>query len=210
MVRKTDNIKNLPDLKDLAICAQTGTTTEQNLSEQMRRAQIPYQAVVFEDVNATFAAYESGRCKAVTADRSALVTRRTRLAQPDDHIVLDVSLSKEPLAPAVLDGDSRWADTVRWIIYATIEAEELGISSQNLAQQQNSGGAVVRRFLGMDGSLGKDMGIANDFAARVVRHVGNYSEIYDRNLGEGSVFRLPRAQNRLWRDGGLMYAPPFR
>ncbi len=210
MVRKADNIKNLPDLKDAAICAQTGTTTEQNLSEQMRRAQIPYQAVVFEDVNATFAAYESGRCKAVTADRSALVTRRTRLAQPDDHLVLDVSLSKEPLAPAVLDGDSRWGDAVRWIIYATVEAEDLGITSQNLTQQQSTGGAVVRRFLGMDGSLGKDMGLPNDFAARVVRHVGNYGEIYERNLGEGSAFRLPRAQNRLWRDGGLMYAPPFR
>jgi general L-amino acid transport system substrate-binding protein len=161
-------------------------------------------------VNATFNAYQSGRCVAITADRSALVVRRTRLADPENHLVLDFVISKEPLAPAVGDGDSKWADIIKWIINAAIEAEDLDISSANLATLTKSNNAEIRRFLGVDGSLGKDMGISNDFALRVIKHVGNYAEIYDRNLGKDSPFKLPRGQNELWKNGGLMYSPPFR
>jgi len=210
MVRKDSNIKAIADLKDADICAQTGTTTEQNLADQMRKRSLAYKPVVYEDVNATFNAYQSGRCAAITADRSALVVRRTRLADPENHVVLDFVISKEPLAPAVGDGDSKWADIVKWIIFAAIEAEDLDVSSANLATQLQSNNAEIRRFLGVDGSLGKDMGIANDFAAKVIKHVGNYAEIYDRNLGKDSAFKLPRGQNELWKNGGLMYAPPFR
>jgi general L-amino acid transport system substrate-binding protein len=210
MVRKDSNIKAIADLKDADICAQTGTTTEQNLADQMRKRSLAYKPVVYEDVNATFAAYQSGRCAAITADRSALVVRRTRLADPENHVVLDFVISKEPLAPAVGDGDSKWSDIVKWIIFSAIEAEDLDISSTNLKTQLQSKNAEVRRFLGVDGSLGKDMGIANDFTARVIKHVGNYAEIYDRNLGKDSLFKLPRGQNELWKNGGLMYAPPFR
>jgi general L-amino acid transport system substrate-binding protein len=210
MVRKDSNIKAIADLKDADICAQTGTTTEQNLADQMRKRNLAYKPVVYEDVNATFNAYQSGRCAAITADRSALVVRRTRLADPENHVVLDFVISKEPLAPAVGDGDSKWADIVKWIIFAAIEAEDLDISSTNLATQLQSKNAEIRRFLGVDGSLGKDTGIANDFAARVIKHVGNYAEIYDRNLGKDSPFKLPRGQNELWKNGGLIYAPPFR
>jgi len=210
MVRKASNIKAIADLKDADICAQTGTTTEQNLADQMRKRNLAYKPVVYEDVNATFNAYQSGRCTAITADRSALVVRRTRLADPENHQVLDFVVSKEPLAPAVGDGDSKWADIVKWIIFAAIEAEDLDISSKNLATQQKSSNADIRRFLGVDGSLGKDMGISNDFTARVIKYVGNYAEIYDRNLGKDSPFKLPRGQNELWKNGGLLYAPPFR
>ncbi len=210
MVRKDSNIKAISDLKDADICAQTGTTTEQNLADQIRTRNLAYKPVVYEDVNATFNAYQSGRCAAITADRSALVVRRTRLADPENHVVLDFVVSKEPLAPAVSDGDSRWADIVKWIIFAAIEAEDLDINSANLATQLKSGNAETRRFLGVDGSLGKDMGISNDFTARVIKHVGNYAEIYDRNIGKDSPFKLPRGQNELWKNGGLMYSPPFR
>jgi len=210
MVRKSSKIKAIADLKDADICAQTGTTTEQNLADQMRKRNLAYKPVVYEDVNATFNAYQSGRCAAITADRSALVVRRTRLADPENHEVLDFVVSKEPLAPAVSDGDSKWADIVKWIIFAAIEGEDLDISSKNLATQQKSNNAEIRRFLGVDGSLGKDMGISNDFTARVIKHVGNYAEIYDRNLGKDSPFKLPRGQNELWKNGGLLYAPPFR
>jgi general L-amino acid transport system substrate-binding protein len=210
MVRKDSNIKTINDLKDADICAQTGTTTEQNLADQMRKRNLAYKPVVYEDVNATFAAYQSGRCSAITADRSALVVRRTRLADPENHVVIDAVLSKEPLAPAVSDGDSKWADIVKWIVFAAIEAEDLDISSTNLATQLQSKNAEIRRFLGVDGSLGKDMGVSNDFTARVIKHVGNYAEIYDRNLGKDSPFKLARGQNELWKNGGLMYAPPFR
>ncbi|MEE3719408.1 amino acid ABC transporter substrate-binding protein [Tumidithrix elongata RA019] len=210
MVRKDSNIKSLDDLKDASICAQSGTTTELNFADQMRKRNISYKPITFEEVNATFAAYQSGRCAAVTADRSALISRRTRLPNPDEHVVLDASISKEPLAPAVLNGDSKWFDTVKWIVYATMEAEELGITSKNLAEQAKSSNAPVKRFLGIEGSLGKDMGLSNDFAARVIKHVGNYGEIYDRNMGKDSKFNLPRGLNKLWSDGGLIYSPPFR
>ena len=210
MVLKSSKIKAIADLKDADICAQTGTTTEQNLADQMRKRNLAYKPVVYEDVNATFNAYQSGRCTAITADRSALVVRRTRLADPENHEVLDFVVSKEPLAPAVGDGDSKWADIVKWIIFGAIEAEDLDVSSTNLATQLKSNNAEIRRFLGIDGSLGKDMGISNDFTARVIKHVGNYAEIYDRNIGKDSPFKLPRGQNELWKNGGLMYSPPFR
>lgn len=210
MVRKDSNIKAIVDLKDKDICAQTGTTTEQNLADQMRKLNLAYKPVVYEDVNSTFNAYQSQRCQAITADRSALVVRRTRLADPENHEVLDLVLSKEPLAPAVGDGDARWADLVRWVVFTTINAEDLGINSQNLTENLTSANAEIRRFLGVDGSLGKDMGVSNDFTARIIKHMGNYAEIYDRNLGKDSDFKLPRGQNELWKNGGLMYAPPFR
>jgi general L-amino acid transport system substrate-binding protein len=210
MVRKDSGFKTLADMKGASICAQIGTTTELNLADQMRKLNIEYKPVTFEDINATFAAYQSGRCTGVTADRSALIARRSLLPKPDDHVILDSLLSQEPLAPAVLNGDSKWSDTVKWIVYSTIAAEQLGITSKNLDEQAKSTNAEVKRFLGAEGELGKGMGLSNDFAARVIKHVGNYSEIYDRNLGSATKFNLPRGLNKLAKDGGIMYAPPFR
>lgn len=210
MVRKASGITALEGLKDASICAQVGTTTELNLADQMKKRDITYKPVTFEDINATFAAYEAGRCAAVTADRSALTNRRTLLPKADDHVLLDVVLSKEPLAPAVNNGDSKWFDTVKWVIYTTIQAEEFGITSQNVVDEAKSKSSDVKRFLGAEGDIGKNMGLANDFAARVIKHVGNYGEIYDRNLGPRTKFALERGANKLWTKGGLMYSPPFR
>jgi general L-amino acid transport system substrate-binding protein len=210
MVRKNSNIKSIKDLKDKAICVQTGTTTEQNLADQMRKRGITYKPVVFEDVNITFATYAEGRCDAVTTDRSALVSRRTTLPKPEDNIIVDDVLSSEPLAPAVAKGDTKWSDIVKWTIYALVKAEELGINSQNLAEVANSKDPDIKRFLGTEGNLGEGIGLTKDFAAKIIKHVGNYGEIYDRNLGAKTKLNLPRGQNQISSKGGLLYSPPFR
>lgn len=211
MVKKDSGIQSLKDFAGKSICVQTGTSTEQNLSDQMRKLGIKYTPVVFEDVNATFATYQEGRCQGVTADRSQLVSKRTILPTPDQHIILNEVMSKEPLAPAVSSGDSKWADAVRWIIYATIEAEDLGINSKNIDQlATTTTDPNVKRLIGTEGDLGKGLGLPNDFALRTIKKVGNYGEIYDRNLGPSSTLKLDRGQNRLWKDGGLLYSPPFR
>ena len=210
MVRKNSNIKSIKDLKDKAICVQTGTTTEQNLADQMRKRGITYKPVVFEDVNITFATYAEGRCDAVTTDRSALVSRRTTLPKPEDNVILDDVLSSEPLAPAVAKGDTKWSDIVKWTVYALVKAEELGINSQNLAEFANSKDPDIKRFLGTEGNLGEGIGLTKDFAAKIIKHVGNYGEIYDRNLGAKTKLNLPRGQNQISTKGGLLYSPPFR
>lgn len=210
MIRKNSGINSLADLKDKAICTQTGTTTEQNLADQMRRRGISYKPVVFEDINVTFATYSEGRCDAITADRSALISRRTTLPKPEDNIVLNELLSSEPLAPAVAQGDPQWHNIVKWSVYALIKAEELGINSQNISQFANSKDPEIKRFLGTEGNLGQGIGLTNDFAARIIKHVGNYGEIYDRSLGSKTKLNLPRGQNELYSKGGLLYSPPFR
>lgn len=210
MIRKNSGVNSLADLKNKAICTQTGTTTEQNLADQMRKRGISYKPVVFEDINVTFATYSEGRCDAVTADRSALISRRTTLPKPEDNIILNELLSSEPLAPAVAQGDPQWHNIVKWSVYALIKAEELGINSQNISQFANSEDPEIKRFLGTEGNLGKGIGLTNDFAARIIKHVGNYGEIYDRNLGSKTKLNLPRGQNELYSKGGLLYSPPFR
>ena len=132
------------------------------------------------------------------------------LPRSNDHLILEDVMSKEPLSPAVLDGDSRWFNAVRWIVYSAMQAEELGITSNNLIEQQKSENIEIRRFLGIEGEFGENMGLSDDFTARVIRHVGNYGEIYDHNLGKGSKLNLPRGLNRLWNREGLIYSPPFR
>jgi general L-amino acid transport system substrate-binding protein len=210
MVRQNSGIKSLENLKGKSICTQSGTTNEQNLSDQMRQRGINYKPVVFEEINAAYAAYGQGRCQAVTSDRSQLVSRRTTLGKPAEHIILDTLLSKEPLAPAVTNGDSKWFDMVKWVVYSLINGEELGVTSQNVDQLAKSNNPEVKRFLGTEGTLGQDLGLSNDFAARVIKKIGNYGEVYDRNLGAKTSLNLPRGQNNLWNKGGLMYAPPFR
>ncbi|NEO29318.1 MAG: transporter substrate-binding domain-containing protein [Symploca sp. SIO3C6] len=210
MVKTASGITDLQDLQNKSICVQTGTTTEQNLADQMSKLGIEYTPLVFEEVNATFAAYEQERCEGVTTDRSQLVSRRSVLPQPDQHIILEAVMSKEPLAPAVKQGDSKWFDTVKWVIYGLIEAEELGINSQNIDQFLSSKDPVVKRFLGTEEDLGEQLGLSKDFMAQAIKKVGNYGEIYDRNLGAKTPFNLERGQNEIWEKGGLMYAPPFR
>ncbi len=209
MVTKASGATKLEDLAGKSICVLAGTTTEQNLADQMRKRGLEdYNPVISDDVDALYAAYQEGRCEAVTSDRSQLVARRSIFPQKDDHVILDVVMSKEPLGPVVANGDSAWFDAVKWITFATIQAEEFGITSGNIATFETTKDPNIRRFLGLDDKLGEDMGLPNDFAFRIVKNVGNYGEIYDRNIGQ--PLGLDRGLNQLWTEGGLLYSPPFR
>jgi general L-amino acid transport system substrate-binding protein len=210
MVRRDSGIASLEDMDGATICVQTGTTTELNLADNFRARGLEFTPVVLEDADRTFAAYDEGRCDGVTTDKSGLVSRRTTLANPDDHVILDVTMSKEPLAGAVLQGDPAWADAVRWVIYGLMEAEEYGVTSANLAEMQASEVPPVQRLLGVSGDMGALLNLDNDFLVRALAAVGNYGEIYDRNLGPGTPFDLPRGPNSQYKDGGLIYAVPFR
>lgn len=208
LVKNGSEIEELEDLDGKSVCVLSGTTNEQNLVDHMRNLGLNYAPVVLEDASILFKTYEEGRCDAATSDRSQLTVGRAGLKQPDNHQVLEVVLSKEPLGPVIADGDSQWFDVVKWVTYAMIEAEELGINSENVASFARTKDPEIRRFLGLEGNFGEEMELPNDFAQRVVKHVGNYDEVYERNIG--LPFDLERGQNALWTDGGLMYSPPFR
>lgn len=210
MVRTDSGITELADFEGRAICVETGTTTELNLTDQMRQLNIDFEPVVFQDADAAYAAYNEGRCEGMTSDKSQLIGRRSTLPNPDEHTLLEVTMSKEPLGPVTVNNDSAWFDVVKWVTYGLIQAEEFGITSENIGEFESSENPDIARFLGQEGSLGTDMGLPNDFMVQVVTQVGNYGEIFDRNLGAGSQFALERGQNALWTEGGLMYPPPFR
>jgi len=203
-----DPAAGLEALEGANVCVQSGTTTELNLADQFRAAGVNYTPVVFEDQNAAFQAYDEGRCDAITSDRSQLATQGQAVLQNyADHVILDVVMSKEPLGPAVAQGDDKWADVIHWVVYGMIQAEELGITSENVDEFLTSTDPVIRRLLGVEGELGAMLGLSNDFIYRAIKLVGNYGEVYERNL---ATFNLARGQNELWTNGGLMYAPPFR
>ncbi|WP_416675580.1 amino acid ABC transporter substrate-binding protein [Egbenema bharatensis] len=210
MVRADSGITDLSGFEGQSICVETGTTTELNLADRMRELGVQYDEVKFQDSDATYAAYAEGRCEGVTSDRSQLAARRTTLPDPDAHILLDVVMSKEPLGPVTINNDSQWYDVVKWVTFGLIQAEEFEITQANVQQQLNSDNPEIQRFLGAEGDLGTQLGLSNDFMVSVIEAVGNYGEIFDRNVGEGSELGLERGQNELWTQGGLMYSPPFR
>ncbi|MCZ7567265.1 MAG: amino acid ABC transporter substrate-binding protein [Ardenticatenaceae bacterium] len=210
MVRKELGATSIEDLDGATVCVQSGTTTELNLTDAFRARNLDFTSVVFEEIDPTYAAYDEGRCDAVTSDRSQLISRRTTLKNPEDHVLLPDVLSKEPLGPVVAQGDSPWLDVVSWTVFATIQAEEFGLTSQNADEFIGTDNPNYRRFVGDEGDLGSGLGLSNDFAVKVVKAVGNYGEIFERNLGQGTPFNLERGQNALWTEGGLMYSPPFR
>ena len=210
LVREAEGLAELTDFEGRSVCVEAGTTTELNLTDQMRQAGVSFEPVVFQDADEAYAAYDEGRCDGMTSDKSQLVARRSTLSTPDEHVLMEVTMSKEPLGPLTVNNDSAWFDTVKWVTYALIEAEELGLTSENIDDAASSEDPTVLRFVGAEGTLGEDMGLPNDFAARAIRNVGNYGEIYERNLGSESEFNLDRGQNALWNDGGLLYSPPFR
>ena len=206
MVPRDLGVTSLEDLAGASICVTSGTTTELNLADAFRARGLPFTPVVFEEIDTVYRAYEQGRCDAVTSDKSQLAGRRAIMADPEAHVILDETISKEPLAPVVRHGDDRWYDVVSWVVYATFFAEEKGITSENVATFE-SPDPDVQRFLGKTGGLGAMLGLSNDWAVKVIQAVGNYAEIFERNLGP---LGLPRGLNRQWTDGGLLYAMPFR
>ena len=210
MVRKDSGVTSLKDLEGARIGVETGTTTELNLTDQFRTLGIEFEPIVFDNIDAIVAAYEQESIDAWTTDKSALISRLSTMAVPADHTILSETMSKEPLGPVVKGGDDQWYDIVKWVVFATIQAEEFGITQDNIDTFMNSEDPEIRRFLGLEGDLGSKLGLSNDFAAMVVKEVGNYGEIFDRYLGPDTVFGLNRDMNDLWTDGGLMYSPPFR
>jgi general L-amino acid transport system substrate-binding protein len=210
MVRSAENITDLKGLEGKSVCVEAGTTTELNLTDAMREEGVTFEPVVFQDADAAYGAYDEARCDAMTSDKSQLAARRSTLKTPGDHVLLDVTMSKEPLGPVTMNNDSAWFDTIKWVTYALIQAEEFGLTADTVEAATTSKDPNILRFVGAEGTLGTDMGLPNDFALRAVKHVGNYGEIYERNLGEATELKLARGQNALWTEGGLMYAPPFR
>ena len=208
----------LADLKALAgkpVCVPSGTTSELNLADRMREQGIAYTPLKFQTLDQMYTAYLSGRCAAVSTDRSQLAAQRSTFPQPEAHTVLPVVMSKEPLTPATINGDPAWADAVRWTLFALMQAEEMGITKANVAAKvaeakANPNQADLRRFLGVEGDFGRQLGLPVDFVVRAIGAVGNYGEMFERNLGQMSKLKLERGVNRLWTQGGLMYAPPFR
>jgi general L-amino acid transport system substrate-binding protein len=210
MVRKSLKVNSGLELSGATICTQTGTTTELNVADYFRANKMKYEVVAFATADETVKAYESGRCDVFTTDVSQLYAMRLKLAKADDHMILRDIISKEPLGPLVRHGDDQWLDVVKWTLFALINAEELGVTSKNLAEMQKSANPEIKRLLGSEGSLGQGLGLTNDWAARIIKHVGNYGETFDRNVGPGSKLAIERGINRLWNKGGLMYAPPIR
>ena len=210
MVKKTLGIKSAKELNGATICVQGGTTTELNIADFFQKSGLKYDPVSFASGDEAIKAFEAGRCDVFTTDASALYAYRLKATNPQDFVVLPELISKEPLGPAVRRGDEAWANIVRWTHYAMINAEELGLTSANIDEQLKSANPEVKRFLGTDGKLGEGLGLSNDWAYRIVKQVGNYGESYERNLGPNSPLGIPRGANKLWSDGGLQYAPPFR
>jgi general L-amino acid transport system substrate-binding protein len=209
MVRKDSGITDLQGLEGGSVCVAAGTTTEKNLATVMRHLGINYEAVVFEGI-APREAYDEGRCDGYTTDKSGLVGGQITLTVPEDHTILEVTLSKEPLGPLVRHGDDAWFDIVNWSILCTIQAEEKGVTSANVDEMLGSDDPEILSLLGVENDLGQGLGLNNDFCYQVIKQVGNYGEIYDRHLGPDTPFDLARGVNALWTDGGLMYSPPFR
>ncbi|NLO79969.1 MAG: amino acid ABC transporter substrate-binding protein [Xanthomonadaceae bacterium] len=210
MVPKELGVTSVAELDGATICSNAGTTTELNLADWFRARGMDYQPVVFEKSDEVAAAYDAGRCDAYTTDRASLYAQRNKLKNPDAHVILPELISKEPLGPLVRRGDDQWFSIVKWTLYVLIGAEELGLTSANVEEQrQRSRHPEVQRLLSVNGNSGQGLGLGPDWAYNIIRQVGNYGELYQRNLGRAPL-GIERGLNALYTDGGLMYAPPFR
>ena len=210
MVPVASGITEIEQLDGATVCVTTGTTTELNLADAFRQRGLEFTAVSFEDTSTVYSTYEEGRCDATTSDKSQLASVRQGFANPDDHMILDITISKEPLTPVVPSGDDQWFDIVKVITWGLINAEELGVNQANVEEMKSSDNIEVRRLLGAEGEWGQsDLSLPADAVAKAVAAVGNYGEIFERYLGSGGL-NLPRGQNNLWTNGGLIYAPPMR
>jgi general L-amino acid transport system substrate-binding protein len=210
MLPRSRNIETALDLNGSKVCVQTGTTTLLNLADYFRVNNMNYQEMKFDKLDDVVKAYDSGKCDTLTADVSQLYALRLNLSKPNDHMILPDVISKEPLAPVVRQRDDDWMMIVKWTLYAMINAEELGVSSKNIDEALQSKKPDVMRLVGNEGTFGPDLGLPKDWAVRIIRHVGNYGEMYDRNIGAESKLHIPRGLNQLWNNGGIQYAPPIR
>jgi len=208
MVHRKLNVKSAKQLNGATVCVQPGTTTELNLADYFRANKMTFKPVVIEKMEEVLNAYFAGRCDVYTTDHSGLIaTRASRAPKPEEHIILPEIISKEPLGPAVRHGDDRWFDVVKWAMFAMLEAEEMGITSKNIDQQAGNNNPTIQRFVGASGDIGKMLGIDNKWSFNIIKQVGNYGESFDANL---KPLGFERGLNRLWNQGGLMYAPPIR
>lgn len=210
MVKRGSEIFTLDDLSGKKICVQPNTTTLLNIEATLQSLDVDYELVLKDDLAAEMVGLDNDECDAMTTDRSALIARQATSTEPETYYILDAVISQEPLAPAYLESDPLWGNAIRWVIYGTIHAERLGITSENIDSFFGSGSPDIELLLGESGEMGAKMGLRNDFVVQAIRQVGNYAEIYDRHLGAESEIGLARGLNALWTAGGLLYAPPFR
>jgi general L-amino acid transport system substrate-binding protein len=210
MVKKGLKVNSALELNGAAVCVQQGTTTELNLADYFRANKMTLKTVNFATANEAVKAYDAGRCDVYTTDASGLYAERLRLTNPDDNMVLPEIISKEPLGPSIRHGDDQWFDIVKWTLFAMLDAEELGITQKNVDEMKKSTNPKIMRLLGTEGNYGEQLGLTKDWAYRIIKHIGNYGESFDRNVGEGSPLKIARGLNRLWTKGGIQYAPPVR
>ncbi len=211
IVRKSLNLKSARELNGASVCVITGTTTELNLGDYFRANRMKYRPVVFGNADEAVAAYDAGRCDAFTTDRSGLAAERVKLKKPHDHMILPEIISKEPLGPLVRHGDNQWGDIVRWSLNALIIAEEKGVTSKNVDEMKaKSADPQIKRLLGIEGDLGRKLELPNSWAYAIIKQVGNYGEVYNRNVAPDTPLKLERGLNQLWTKGGILYAPPMR
>ncbi len=210
MMRKKDGVTSAKELDGASVCTQQGTTNELNMADFFRTNKMKFKPVVFESNEEVNQAFFKGRCDALTSDKSGLASERTKLKNPQDYVILPEVISKEPLAPAVRHGDDQWFDIVKWVIYSVIEAEELGLSSKNIDTFMKTTNPAIRKFIGLSEGNGRALGLSENWAYNVVKNVGNYEEIFTRHVGNDSPLKLDRGLNRLWKNGGILYAPPVR
>ena len=210
MVKKDLGVSSALELDGAAVCIQSGTTSELNLADYFRTKNMTFEPVVFDTTDATTKGFDSGRCDVLTSDQSQLYAVRIRLAKPDSAMVLPEVISKEPLGPVVRQGDDQWFNIVKWSLFTMVNGEELGVTSANISASLNSKDPNVRRLLGLEGPKGNGLGLDDDWSRRILEQVGNYEEVFERNVGTGSPLKIERGLNALWNDGGILYAPPFR
>lgn len=210
MIPKSLGVASALELSGATVCVRAGTTTELNLTNFFTRNKMDYELVVFNSEDEVTSAYDSGRCDVYSMDASDLYLTRLTLTNPDDHVVLPEIISKEPLGPAVRQGDGQWFNIVKWVHFALLNAEELGVSQANVDEMMASENEDVRRFLGIDGAFGEGLGLSNSWAANIIQAVGNYGEIFERNVGSQSELGIARGLNALWTDDGIQYAPPIK
>ena len=210
IVRKALKVNSALELSDASVCVQQGTTTELNLADYFRANRMKLKSVTFAQLDEALKAYDTGRCDAFTTDVSQLYSVRLKLAKPDDHVVLPEIISKEPLSPFVRQGDDQWFNIVRWVHYAMLNAEELNINSGNVDEQLKSDDPEIKRLLGSEQNFGEQFGLTKDWAYRIIKLVGNYGEVFDKNLGVSSPLKITRGLNALWTKGGIQYGPPVR